>query len=198
MVRRKEPGLIAVYGFLGSGKTTVMLQLARAAAASGRKVALVVNEAGEIPIDGKLLMVGGMPVKEIFGGCICCSVVGDFIETLRALKQGAELDWILIEPSGMANAPSLFESLGKHTGVQVARLLVLDGPRLPLLLKAAGPLIQGQLKAAGTILLNKVDALTPQGKADARAVLADLSRNAPVHAVSARAGLPESLLHELL
>ncbi len=45
---------IAVYGFLGSGKTTVMMALARALVAAGHRAALVVNEAGDVPVDGKL------------------------------------------------------------------------------------------------------------------------------------------------
>src|SRR5208337_4721830 len=93
--------ITAVYGFLGSGKTTVMLALAEEAVARGRRAAIVVNEAGRVPVDGRMLRVGGLPVKEIFSGCICCSVVGDFIETLRALSREPELNQIFIEPSGM-------------------------------------------------------------------------------------------------
>ena len=58
-----SPKITAVYGFLGSGKTTVMLALAEEAVAQGRRAAIVVNEAGQVPVDGRLLRVGGLPVK---------------------------------------------------------------------------------------------------------------------------------------
>ena len=148
--------IIAVYGFLGSGKTTVMLALARHITARGEQAALVVNEAGDVPVDGKRLEISGLPVKEIFGGCICCSAAGDFVETLRMLGTQPQLRYILIEPSGIADASSLFASIEKHTDHKVLEVLILDGPRLPLLLRAAGPLIHGQLDAAAIILLNKI------------------------------------------
>lgn len=190
--------IIAVYGFLGSGKTTVMMALARALVGAGRRAALVVNEAGDVPVDGKLLSAGGLPVREIFAGCICCSVVGDFIDTLRALQQDPELDYILIEPSGMADAPRLFDSLEKHTSENLLKLMVLDGPRLELLLKAAGNLIKGQLDAAQTILLNKIDAMNPQQIQEAREVIKGLSVQTPIHEVSASTGLPDELLSDIL
>jgi len=189
---------IAVYGFLGSGKTTVMMAFARALVAAGHRAALVVNEAGDVPVDGKLLSVAGLPVREIFGGCICCSVVGDFIETLRALEQDPELDYILIEPSGMADAPRLFASLEKHASENLLKLMVLDGPRLELLLKAAGNLIRGQLAAAEVILLNKVDAMNHRQLQQAQAVIQGLSVEAPIHEVSASSGLSASLVSGIL
>lgn len=189
---------IAVYGFLGSGKTTVMMALARALVAAGHRAALVVNEAGDVPVDGKLLSVAGLPVREIFAGCICCSVVGDFIETLRALQQDPELDYILIEPSGMADAPRLFASLEKHASENLLKLMVLDGPRLELLLEAAGNLIKGQLAAAEIILLNKVDAMDHKQIQQSRAKIQGLSADAPIHEVSASSGLSASLLSGLV
>jgi G3E family GTPase len=198
MTAEQSSKVIAVYGFLGSGKTTVMMQLARAIVARGHKAALVVNEAGDVPVDGKLLEASGLPVKEIFAGCICCTVVGDFVETLRALGRDPSLDTILIEPSGMADAPNLFASIEKHTGMAVIKLAILDGPRLPLLLKAAGALIKGQVEAAELILLNKVDAFSQEVGTDVHKLLSELPIKTSVHEVSALEGLPEELIDEIL
>ena len=190
--------ILAIYGFLGSGKTTVMMELARSIVNRGHKAALVVNEAGDVPVDGKLLEISGLPVKEIFAGCICCSVVGDFVETLRALASDPLLDYILIEPSGMADAPRLFASIEKHTQFAVSKVLILDAPRLPLLLKAAGRLIHSQLETAGIILMNKLDALSAEQAAEARRLLPERAADAAFFETSALNGLPSDLINEIL
>jgi G3E family GTPase len=190
--------ILAIYGFLGSGKTTVMMELARSIVDRGHKAALVVNEAGDVPVDGKLLEISGLPVKEIFAGCICCSVVGDFVETLRALAGDPLLDYILIEPSGMADAPRLFASIEKHTQFTVSKVLILDAPRLPLLLKAAGRLIRSQLETAGIILMNKLDALSVEQAAEARRLLPERAADAVLFETSALNGLPSDLINEIL
>ena len=190
--------IIAVYGFLGSGKTTVMMALARDIVAGGHRAAVVVNEAGDVPVDGKWLMTSGLPVKEIFGGCICCSVVGDFITTLRALTKEPSLDTILIEPSGMADAPQLFGSIEKHIGLPVLKVLVLDAPRLSLLLKAAAQLIRGQLEAADIILLNKTDALTPDQLSETRHMIPRQKNIPAILDTAAANGLPVALIEDIL
>ena len=193
-----SPKITAVYGFLGSGKTTVMLALAEEAVAQGRRAAIVVNEAGQVPVDGRLLRVGGLPVKEIFSGCICCSVVGDFIETLRALFQEPGLRQIFIEPSGMADAPSLFASLNKHVHSELTRLLVLDAARLHILFQAAKNLISGQLSQADLILLNKIDAVDAAQRIEVDRILAAQKPTADIFPVVAREGLPPAVVARLI
>lgn len=192
------PKIVAVYGFLGSGKTTVMMQLARKIISDGGKAAIVVNEAGDIPIDGKLLDVGGFPVTEIFAGCICCQAVGDFIGALKALQSMDDLDFILIEPSGMAEAPGFFSSVQKHVTHGLTKALILDGPRLLLLLKAAKPLITSQIKTADLILLNKTDALDENLISELERTIREICPETPVHHVSAKNGTPDELLAGML
>ena len=194
----RQAKLIAVYGFLGSGKTTVMLELARHIVARQQQAALVVNEAGDIPVDGKRLEVSGLPVKELFGGCICCAVVGDFIETLRRLGKEPRFRYILIEPSGMADAANLFGSIERHTDYKVLEVLILDAPRLPLLLKAAGPLIHQQLEAATMILLNKMDALSEENATKVRGLLRQWIAEASFFEISAVQKLPQKIINGIL
>ncbi len=195
---KPNPRIVAVYGFLGSGKTTVMLWLAKKAVEKGRRAAIVVNEAGQIPVDGEMLDVGGLPVKEIFGGCICCAAAGDFTETLGTLLANRELDYILIEPSGMAQAPGLFSSIEKHVSNDLTRLLILDGVRLGLLIKAARPLIAGQILVADTILLNKADLMGMADVNQAKAIISSIRENVEIYPSAAKDGIGQQLLESLV
>ena len=104
--RGKIPATV-VTGFLGAGKTSLVRNLLRRA--NGRRIALIVNEFGEVGIDRELLLGCGdatcteEDVVELANGCICCTVADDFIPTMRALLARARPpDHILIETSGLA------------------------------------------------------------------------------------------------
>ena len=99
-----------VTGFLGAGKTTVLRQLLRQ---SGQRLAVLVNEFGEVGIDGQLLKscqvcdedpsASSPTIVELANGCLCCTVQDDFLPTMEAvLEQADQLDGIVIETSGLA------------------------------------------------------------------------------------------------
>ena len=96
-----------ITGFLGSGKTTLIRHLMQNA--GGRKLAVIVNEFGDVGVDGEILKGCAIPdcpeenILELANGCICCTVADDFIPTIEALmKLDPRPDHILIETSGLA------------------------------------------------------------------------------------------------
>jgi len=102
----KIPATI-VTGFLGAGKTTLLRHVL--ANASGRRIAVIVNEFGEIGIDGETLRQCGIPgcadddIVELANGCLCCTVADEFLPVMEALLARAEPpEHILIETSGLA------------------------------------------------------------------------------------------------
>ena len=109
--RQKIPATI-VTGFLGSGKTTLMRHIL--ANANGRRIAVIVNEFGELGIDGELLRDCGLGCEdgqpeaagqlyELANGCLCCTVQEEFYPVMQALiARRDEIDHILIETSGLA------------------------------------------------------------------------------------------------
>ncbi|MFN4309815.1 MAG: cobalamin biosynthesis protein CobW [Ferrovibrio sp.] len=102
----KIPATI-VTGFLGAGKTTLIRHLIQNA--GGRRIALIVNEFGEVGIDGELLKSCGAPdcgeddIVELANGCLCCTVADDFLPTLqKLLERPNPPSHIVIETSGLA------------------------------------------------------------------------------------------------
>lgn len=96
-----------ITGFLGSGKTTLIRQLMQNP--GGRRLAIVVNEFGDVGVDGEILKSCAIPdcpaenIMELANGCICCTVADDFIPTIEALMAlEPRPDHILIETSGLA------------------------------------------------------------------------------------------------
>jgi cobalamin biosynthesis protein CobW len=105
-LRARIPATV-ITGFLGAGKTSLLRHLV--SHAKGRRIALVINEFGELGIDRELLLGCGDKacapgdVVELANGCICCTVADDFLPTIEALLDRAEPpDHIVIETSGLA------------------------------------------------------------------------------------------------
>ena len=103
---RRVPATV-ITGFLGAGKTSLVRHLL--ARADGRRLAVVVNEFGELGIDRELLLgcgdeaCGEEDIVELANGCLCCTVAEDFLPTLeRLLDRAAPPEHILIETSGLA------------------------------------------------------------------------------------------------
>ena len=116
-VHKRLP-VTVVTGFLGAGKTTVLRHLLQF---SGKRLAVVVNEFGEVGIDGDLLRACGFcPEDELDGrlvelanGCLCCTVQDDFLPTMERLLQRADqLDGIVVETSGLALPEPLVAAFG--------------------------------------------------------------------------------------
>ena len=106
MLTGKIPATV-VTGFLGAGKTTMIRHMLENA--NGRRIALIINEFGDLGVDGEVLRGCGIEscsdddVIELTNGCICCTVADDFVPTMEALlERGNPPDHIVIETSGLA------------------------------------------------------------------------------------------------
>ena len=97
-------------GFLGAGKTTLLNRILSDIA--GRQFAVIVNEFGDIGIDGDLIKTGDEELIELNSGCICCVIRGDLIRTIRSLlSEKRNLDGIIIETTGLANPSPIIQTM---------------------------------------------------------------------------------------
>ena len=150
-------------GFLGAGKTTLLNHLLRQAA--GRRIAVLVNDFGNINIDADLVQGQTGEVLQLAGGCVCCSMQTGLLNAVAGLLEQPEAErpeHILIEASGVAEPASIAFAFIAPSLRHVVRLdgivTVVDAVRSlePARLEVAH-LIQAQLDAANLIVLNKTN-----------------------------------------
>lgn len=162
-------------GYLGAGKTTLVNALLRRAA--GRRLAVLVNEFGALPIDADLIAARQDDLLTIAGGCICCSYGSDLVGALLDLvDRRVRLDHLIIETSGVALPDAVAQALTLVPGLARDGIVVLaDAETLPA--RAAdrylADTILRQIAAADLVVLTKTDLLEPLARAGRRAWLAE-------------------------
>jgi G3E family GTPase len=145
-------------GYLGAGKTTLLNRLL--ADPATRRFAVIVNEFGDIGIDGALIETGGEELIELSSGCICCVVRGDLIRSMRKLlAERPDLAGILIETTGLANPSPVIQTMviDQVIGAQCrldSVLCMVDAVHIFDQL-AAGPDPADQIAFSDHIVLNK-------------------------------------------
>jgi G3E family GTPase len=164
----QETQLILISGFLGAGKTTLLRNILESETKRG-EIVVIVNEFGEIGIDGSLITGKDMEVIELTSGCICCTMQSDLLATLPRLKKTYNPEKIIIEASGVADPVSILPLLQDEKLLKWLKtnaiITVLDGS-IWQSREVFGELLFNQLKVAGIILLNKIDTVSREEKSE--------------------------------
>jgi len=165
-------------GYLGAGKTTILNQVL-AAGAAGR-LAVLVNDFGEINIDEALIESADDDMLTLSNGCICCSLVDGFAAAMEQVRSlGPER--LLVETSGVAN-PASVAAFAHAPGFVLDGVIVaadVETIRARALDKYVGDTVRSQLEAADLVLATKVDLVSEAELADVRVWLAEVTA-APV------------------
>ncbi|UQZ37216.1 GTP-binding protein [Paenibacillus sp. PK3_47] len=165
-------------GFLGSGKTTLLQHLLDYWKGQNLRPAVVMNELGEVNLDG-LLVEQSVPMAEMLGGCICCTSRGDLSTELMTLVKQESPDVVVIEATGAANPLEIVDAVTETSLYQQIELkgliTVVDAAHLLELYRsqqgATYRLMQEQIRCASVLILNKTDRVTEAETEEITAVL---------------------------
>jgi len=152
-------------GFLGAGKTTLLNRILTAD--HGRRVAVIVNEFGEVGIDHHLLISSDQEVVEMSNGCICCTVRGDLLRSLfQLLEHRDKFDTLMIETTGLADPAPVVQSFFVDERIKSEYQLngvvtVVDAKHIFQQL-GNSPEAKEQIAFADMVLLNKIDLINPE------------------------------------
>jgi G3E family GTPase len=151
-------------GYLGAGKTTLLNRILTAQ--HGKKIAVIVNEFGEIGIDAQLVLNVDEEILEMNNGCICCTVRGDLIRMIgKLMEKRDQFDALVIETTGLADPAPVIQSffvdevLATQTALD-AVVTVVDAKHVWEHWDCAE--VQEQIAFADVILINKIDLVTPE------------------------------------
>lgn len=191
-------------GFLGSGKTTCILQLGkRLMAELGLRIAIITNDQGDTLVDTKWVGKSGFSVAEVLQGCFCCKFP-DFLKSIKGLLEKANPDLILAEPVGSCAdlQATVYEPLKKFYEREFALspfIVLVDGRklldvhrRLNLLSPSLGAnffLFISQIKEGEVLALNKIDLLSKEELEEAKTLLRKLNVKAQIIPISAKEGM---------
>ncbi len=193
--------LLLITGFLGSGKTTLIIKLAQAATERAKRVAVVVNEIGEIGIDDRLMRQLDLNVWELVNGCICCTLSGDLVTTLQKLDANYAPDLVMVEPSGAADPRNILSALPYYRGRPLDGLYtatIVDPLRVEMLVEVLTPLITSQIRHADLVLISKADLASPAEIAAARQAAQEHNPAAKVMVIDAQHHLEPEVIAELV
>jgi len=172
-------------GFLGAGKTTLLNHILTAE--HGKRIAVIENEYGEIPIDNELVVHADEEIFEMSNGCICCHVRGDLIRILKSLLQRKhKFDYILIETTGVADPGPIAQTFMLEPDLEHGTRLdgivtLVDAKHILDHLDDATGEAKAQIAFADVILLNKTDLVSHRQLEDVEAAIRRINAQAKLY-----------------
>lgn len=150
--------LILLCGYLGSGKTTLLLHLLKQK--NKPKVAILMNEFGDIGIDTTIIKSKNVAIKELLEGCVCCSLIGEFKAAIAEIITTYHPELIIVETTGIAEADNLIIDIKEVPNTTLKAVLTVVDAHLAMTAQNLGHNITLQIKSATHIIVNKMDLIS--------------------------------------
>ncbi|MEM5786544.1 MAG: GTP-binding protein [Syntrophobacteraceae bacterium] len=156
-MERKTPVML-ITGSLGSGKTTLLRKILNDPPC---RLAVLMNEFGEIAVDSTVIRGENVDIVELAGGCVCCSMTGEFEAAVREIMEKTAPELILVEATGVAESDALvFEVEDNLPEVRLDSVICIIDADVSVRHPQIGYTSRTQISSADLILINKVDLVT--------------------------------------
>lgn len=175
--------ILVLSGFLGSGKTSLLMGLARflakgAVAKDPPKVVILENEVGAQGVDDTLLRSQGFQVENLFAGCACCTVGSELIQSVLYIEENLAPDWLILETTGLAYPGLIRDNLLAACHKTCRICTVVDAQRFGRLIRPMEALLRGQISCADIVLINKIDLTDEQEIQNCEKIVHQMNANA--------------------
>ncbi|MGV8085441.1 MAG: CobW family GTP-binding protein [Candidatus Bilamarchaeum sp.] len=155
MSRGQKIPLTIITGYLGAGKTTLLRNISKE---NKMKIAILMNEFGEIAIDSKVVKGKNIQMTELAGGCVCCSLSGEFEAAIAEIIEAVNPQWIVVETTGVAEPASLaYDVVENIESVKLDAIITVVDLDSMLRFPNLGHTGREQIELADMIILNKTD-----------------------------------------
>lgn len=196
-----KPKVLILSGFLGSGKTTVLMRIIgylRKKGGDDYRIAIIENEIGSASVDSSIIQDAGYSVTEMLSGCVCCTLIGQLVPALEKLETELKPNLIILEATGMATPGSMRDNIVKYAGNDVRIVALVDASRWQRIIKALHILLEGQIEPADIICVNKVDLADPAMLDEIAASVREMNDQAPLLYVSADSPMDDADLEKIV
>lgn len=192
--------ILLVGGFLGSGKTSFILQMAHFMVEEMGISNLVIleNEIGEVSVDDKVLGGAGYEVRGLFAGCVCCSMAGELPVAIEKIERDLDPEWMIMEATGLAFPSSIRNNIRECLGITCHICCLADAKRWDRIRLAMEQLVYDQLEEADIILVNKIDLVDSETLSKVIGSIKEINPGAEVAAISAGSELPRDVFEKVL
>ncbi len=149
-----------VSGFLGAGKTTLINHLLSSRTGEIGKVAVIVNEVGELGVDGELLSGQNVDMIELAGGCICCTIRTGFFNAVQEIYERVHPNFLVVEATGVAQPGEILDilfELPQSEFIRLGSLITVVDAGFFEARKVLASFYDNQIRFADILILNKVD-----------------------------------------
>jgi len=165
-----------ITGYLGSGKTTLLLHILNE---TKDKLAILMNEFGEIGIDGKIIKGKNINMTELQGGCVCCSLTGEFEAAIKEIIEKTNPDSIVVETTGVAEPDAIAIDIEDNIPfVSLDGIITIVDSDALIRFPTIGHTGKMQIEMADIILLNKLDLVNKKQLQEVEEKIKEINKNA--------------------